>query len=80
MSNFRKWLLRELKLCKWNGSQFIAFDAATVATNKAVAKFRKKIPIICWTIKSQQQYEELKPYFDNIIFDSYVPTTTGTQD
>ena len=80
MSNFRKWLLRELKLCKWNGSQFIAFDAATVATNKAVAKFRKKIPIICWTIKSQQQYEELKSYFDNIIFDSYVPTTTGTQD
>ncbi len=79
MSNFRKWLLRELKLCNWNGSQFIAFDAATIATNKSVAKFGKKIPIICWTIRSQQQYEDLKPYFDNIIFDSYLPKTTGRE-
>lgn len=66
-------MLADLKMCRWNGSQFIAYDAATIATNKAVAKYRKRIPIMCWTIRSQQALDELSPYFDNIIFDSFVP-------
>ena len=72
-SKFQKWLLRELKLCKWNGSQFIAYDAATIDTNKAVKRFGKKIPIICWTIKSQAQHDGLRDCYDNMIFDSFVP-------
>lgn len=72
-SKLKKWLLRELKFCKWNGSQFVAYDAATIATNKAVKRFSKKIPIICWTVRSQRQHDELHYYFDNMIFDSFVP-------
>ena len=69
----KRWLLRELKLCKWNGSKFIAFDATTIAENKAVKRFRKKMPILCWTIRSQEELDKLEPYFDNIIFDSFMP-------
>lgn len=72
-SKFKRWLLRDLKLCKWNGSQFIAYDALTIRNNKAVKRFGKKIPLICWTVKSQQQYDELHDCFDNMIFDSFVP-------
>ncbi len=72
----KRWLLADLKLCKWNGSQFIAYCADTVCTNKAVRRFAKKIPILCWTIKSQQQYDELHDCFDNMIFDSFVPQRT----
>lgn len=75
----KRWLLSQLRLCKWNGSQFIAFDAATLRQNKAVDKWRKKVPIVCWTIKSQQQYEELHDYFDNMIFDSFVPERKDLQ-
>ena len=74
-SALKKWLLRELKLCKWNGSQFIAYDAATIDTNKAVKRFGKRIPIICWTIISEEQLERLRDHFDNIIFDSFTPET-----
>ena len=79
LSKLKQWVLRELKLCKWNGSQFIAYDAKTIADCKAVKKFGKKIPIICWTVKSQQQYEELKQHFDNMIFDSFVPERLDLQ-
>lgn len=72
-SNFKKRLLADLKLCKWNGSQFIAYDAETIRGNKAVKRFGKKIPIICWTVKSQTQYDELRDNFDNMIFDSFIP-------
>lgn len=69
----KRKLLANLWLCKWNGSQFVAYDANTIATNKAVAKWRKRVPIVCWTVTSQQQLEQLSPHFDNIIFDSFVP-------
>lgn len=73
MSKLRKWALTNLVLCKWNGSQFIAYDACTLTTNKAVRRFAKRIPILCWTIRSQQQLDELTDYYDNIIFDSFTP-------
>ena len=60
-------------LCKWNGSQFIAYDANYIDKVKAVKRFGKKIPVLCWTIKSQEQYNKLKNQFDNIIFDSFHP-------
>lgn len=66
-------ILTNLTLCKWNGSQFIAYDACWVDKIKAVKRFGKKIPIICWTIRCQEQYDNLKDQFDNIIFDSFVP-------
>ncbi len=73
MAGWKKWLLRNLAFCKWNGSQFIAYDATHLKQNKKVKKFGKKIPIICWTIRDQEQYDSLKDHFDNIIFDSFAP-------
>ena len=69
----KRWLLAELKFCRWNGSRFIAYDAATIATCKAVKRYAKKMPIICWTVKSAQQQQDLRQYYDNMIFDSYLP-------
>lgn len=72
-SRHKKHLLADLKLCRWNGSQFISYDAETIENNKAVKRFGKKIPILCWTIKSQRQYEALRHCFDNMIFDGFIP-------
>ena len=73
MAKWKVWLLKHLKLCKWNGSQFIAYDAEYITKVKEVKRFGKKIPIVCWTIKSQEQYDNLKDHFENIIFDSFMP-------
>lgn len=69
----KRWLLRDLKLCRWNGAQFIAYDQASIAQNKAVRRWAKKVPILCWTVRNQQQYEQLHDFFDNMIFDSFLP-------
>ena len=73
MAGWKVFLLKHLMLCKWNGSQFIAYDANYIDKVKAVKRFGKKIPVLCWTIKSQEQYDKLKNQFDNIIFDSFHP-------
>ncbi len=73
MAGWKKRLLKKLAFSKWNGSQFIAYDAECITKVKAVKRFAKRIPILCWTIKSQQQLDKLSNHFDNIIFDSFVP-------
>lgn len=70
---WKRRLLSKLRFCKWNGSQFVAYDATTLKGNKAVESWAKKVPIVCWTVKSQEQYEQLHDCFDNMIFDSFVP-------
>ena len=75
----KRRLLSHLSLCKWNGSQFIAFDAEYLRGNRYVEKFAKKIPIICWTVKSQRQHDQLCDCFDNMIFDSFVPQRKDLQ-
>lgn len=72
-SRIKQWLLANLKFSKWNGSQFVAYDAATLKSNRAVRRFGKKIPIICWTVRSQKQFDELHDHFDNMIFDGFYP-------
>lgn len=72
MPKYKIRLLSKLRFSKWNGSQFIAYEAEHI-NNKFVAKWAKKVPIICWTVKSQAQLDVLEQYFDNIIFDSFVP-------
>ena len=80
LSSFKRWIAANLKLCNWNGSQFIAYDVNTLANVKAVAGYAKKIPIVAWTVKSQQQYEAAKPYIDNMIFDSFVPDEQSIEE
>ncbi|MBR2974992.1 MAG: glycerophosphodiester phosphodiesterase [Clostridia bacterium] len=67
------FLLKHLLLCRWNGSRFVAYDVQSIAKMKRVAKLRKKMPILCWTIRSQQQYKDTMQHYDNIIFDSFLP-------
>lgn len=73
LSAYKKNICANLKLCKWNGSQFIAYDVNAVRNNAAVAKWAQKVPVICWTVRSQAQYDEMHDCFDNMIFDSFMP-------
>lgn len=72
-SPFRKWLLSNLKLLKYSRAQFIAYNVEHIDKLKKLQHYRKKIPIIVWTVKNQQQYEATKHLYDNIIFDSFIP-------
>ena len=74
LPGYQKFLMKNLLLCGWNGSQFVAYDVNTVAKIKKLQRLKRKMPILCWTVKSQEQYEQTKQYYDNIIFDSFIPT------
>lgn len=72
MSYLRKIILKKMLLNKFiSKPNFISYDARNIP-NKYVSKY-KKLPLLVWTIRSQQDYEKLKPYCDNIIFENFEP-------
>ena len=71
--NWQKFALKNLMFCKWNHSQFIAYDVESYKSCKPLKKYSKNTAIIFWTVKNQLQLDENKEQFDGYIFDSFIP-------
>lgn len=66
-------IMRNLLMIPFNHAQFISYDLHALP-NQAVARLRKKgLPILCWTVRSQENAQEALRYADNIIFENFIP-------
>ena len=50
---------------------FIAYEANSLP-NRFVKKY-KQLPLIAWTVKSQEEYLKVVKYCDNVIFENFEP-------
>ncbi|MGN1223041.1 MAG: glycerophosphodiester phosphodiesterase family protein [Christensenellales bacterium] len=66
----KKILLKKLKLNKISSPNFISYHAEDLPN-----KYCKKtnLPILAWTIRSQEEYLKIIKYVDNIIFENFEP-------
>ncbi len=71
MSIVKKGLLKRLSLNKIGNPDFISYHAEDLP-NKWVRK-HENLPILAWTVNSQQKYLRAVQYSDNIIFEDFVP-------
>ena len=72
MSFFKKLVLKRMYFNK-NISQphFISYEARALP-NRYVDKYNE-LPLIAWTIRSQEEYMSVVPFCDNIIFENFEP-------
>jgi len=69
---FQKFALKRMLLNKHiSKPNFIAYEAK-VLPNRFVRKF-KNLPLIAWTVKSQNEYLKVVKYCDNVIFEDFEP-------
>jgi len=67
------YIFEYLQLNKKHNPHFIGYDI-DLFPNKTLAYFREKgTPILAWTVRSQQKHREKQQYFDNIIFEGFIP-------
>ena len=72
MSWFKKYFLRKMSFNKKiSEPHFIAYDWHNLP-NHYVNKF-KDLPLLAWTVKSQEEYLATLPHCDNIIFEGFEP-------
>lgn len=71
LSFIKKTLLKKLKLNKVSCPHFISYNAENIPN-----KYLKKcdLPILAWTIRTQDEYMKVIKYVDNIIFENFIPT------
>ncbi|MDD4815924.1 MAG: glycerophosphodiester phosphodiesterase family protein [Clostridia bacterium] len=69
---FKKYFLKRMSFNKKiSEPHFISYDARTLP-NRFVKKF-KHLPLLAWTVRSQEEYLKVVPYCDNIIFENFEP-------
>lgn len=71
LSLFKKILLKKLKLNKISSPNFISYNTENLP-NKYVK--RTNLPILAWTVRSQEEYLRVIKYCDNIIFENFEPS------
>lgn len=71
ISSLKKFVLKRMMLNKRCEPQFISYDTRNVP-NKYI-KMYKHLPILTWVVRSQQEYEKVIKYVDNIIFENFIP-------
>lgn len=70
ISFFKKYVLKRMLLNRITKPDFISYDH-NYLPNIYVSK--TKLPVLTWTVRSQKEYEGIKPYCDNIIFENFIP-------
>lgn len=70
LSFFKKFVLKRMLLNRISKPDFLAYDQRFLP-NIYVTK--TKLPVLAWTVRSQQEYEDVKLYCDNIVFENFIP-------
>ena len=68
---FRRWFMNHLLSLYIAKPDFISAECHY--RPKKYDVFKKKAPIICWTIRSKEEEIEAMKYFTNVVFENYNP-------
>lgn len=71
LSGIKKFVLKRFKLNKQSQPHFISYCADDLPS-RFVRKY-KHLPLIAWTVRSQNEYLKVIKHSDNIIFEGFEP-------
>jgi len=67
----KKYKLKRMLFNKLSEPNFIAYQTENIP-NRFIRKY-SNLPIIAWVVRDIDEYERVKPYVDNIIFENFIP-------
>ena len=65
-----RFILKNMSLNAFIKPDFISYSFTGLPLKKRKVK---NIPVICWTIENQTDYDKIKPFASNIIFENFIP-------
>lgn len=66
----KRFIIKNMALNFLIKPDFISYDSTGFPLKKSKTKNKA---VLCWTITSQKEYEKVKPFTDNIIFENFIP-------
>jgi len=68
----QRFVLRNCMLNGICGAEFTSYDTSFIGRRR-VRSIRKKMPVLMWTVRSQNHLDKCKGLFDNVIFEGFIP-------
>ena len=73
LATINKILLKNLTFLRYTKADFVSYEYHAATTYKKIKKLKNKLPILFWTVPSQEEADKFKEYCDNIIFEGFLP-------
>lgn len=73
LSKFKAFLLKRLVFNRTAKPHFVSYNAENLPNKYVDGCKRKNMAVLAWTVRSQEEYDRLKGYVDNIIFEGFIP-------
>lgn len=70
---WKKIVLKKLWMLKNCKADFVSYEQHGGQKLKKLKKLKGNLPILFWTIRSEQEAQEAKKICDNIIFENFIP-------
>ena len=70
ISKFKRYALKRLLFNKFTHPDFISYEFTDLPNRWVI---RSGLPVLAWTIRSQEDYDAVQGLCDNIIFESFLP-------
>lgn len=67
---YKKFVLKHLFLLKKTGAEFINYKWDELPLNKVT---KTGLPVLGWTVRSQEDYERSKNVVENVVFENFIP-------
>lgn len=67
----KKFMLKKLRFAKIASPNFISYNTQNLP-NRYVKKF-SNLPLLAWTVKTQEEYLRVQKFCDSIIFENFLP-------
>lgn len=73
LSKIKAFLLKRLFFIQTAKPHFISYNAENLPNKYVDSCKARNMPVLAWTVRSQEEYDRLKGYADNIIFEGFIP-------
>lgn len=73
LAKWKKILLKNLTFLHYTKADFVSYECHAGTTFNKVKKLKNKLPILFWTVESQEDADKFKDFCDNIIFEGFLP-------
>ncbi len=71
----KKFILKNLFMNWKSDPHFLSYDVRCLPFWAVNRNRRRGFPVLGWTVRSQEEYLSVKPHVDNIIFESFIPSS-----
>lgn len=73
VESWKRFLLKRLLVTPYSRPDFVAYEHSALPYAPVRMHRGLGLPVLAWTIRSEEEYQRVQPHVDNVIFEGFEP-------